>query len=296
MAPLWVTSELCQTDGMSLDAVSIAPVVAQAAAPPRARGAVILDVQARDGGTYLKRLRQSGCLKCVLPKVFRDDAEAVLVNTAGGVTGGDLIEVQATLGPDTQLQLTTQAAERIYRTHDGTTGQLRNHVSVGAGATLGWLPQETILFDRARLRRDLTIDLAPTARLLLCETLVFGRAAMGEQVHDLHLADRIVVRRDGVPVFRDAIAMHADAHAQLTSPAIADGARAVSTLVFAAPEAEAMLDPVRALLPASAGASLLSAGVLVLRALADDSLALRRFMIPVLERLSGQPLPAVWRL
>lgn len=264
--------------------------------PPRARGAVTLGVQARAGATQIKRLRQSGCLKCILPTVFRNDAEAVLVNTAGGVTGGDVIEVDVTLDPDTHLSISTQAAERIYRTVDGTTGTVRNHITVAEGARLAWLPQETILFDRARLSRSLQIDLAASAQLLLCETLVFGRAAMGEQVHDLHLEDRIHVTRDGVPLYRDGIRLHGDAHAQMARPALGAGAGAVATIVCVTPQAEALLPAVRALLPQSAGVSLLQADMLVLRALAVDSLALRRFIIPVLELLSGQSLPGVWRL
>jgi urease accessory protein len=235
-------------------------------------------------------------MKCILPQVFRPDAEAVLVNTAGGVTGGDRINVSAQAGEDTQLSITTQAAERIYRTTDGTIGHIQTQIDVDAGARLNWLPQETILFDRARLRRDLCINLAADARLLLCETLVFGRAAMGEHVQHLHLDDRIRVFRDDAPHYLDGIRFDGDVADQLGRGAVTDGAGALATLVFAAPEAESLLRDVRALLPASAGASLRSPNLLVLRALAGDSLDLRRFMIPVLEKLSGQPLPAVWRL
>lgn len=283
---------------MSLDTLLPLPdaPVTRVATPPRARGAVDLCVAERAGGTHIARLRQEGCLKCVLPTVFRNDAEAVLVNTSGGVTGGDKIDVRATLEDCTHLSITTQAAERIYRTLDGSTGEVRNHVTVGDQAQLAWLPQETILFDRARLKRNLTIDLAETSRLLLCETLVFGRAAMGEQVHELHLEDRICVTRNGAPLYRDGIRLNGDAAAQLARPAVGAGAGAVATVVCVSPDAQAVLGAVRDLLPPTAGASLLHEDVLVLRALAADSLALRRFMIPVLELLSGQSLPGVWRL
>jgi len=63
-----------------------------------------------------------------------------------------------------------------------------------------------------------------------------------------------------------------------------------------APEAEVLLPALRALLPASAGASMLAAGVLVLRLLAPDSFALRRTLIPALELLSYSTLPTSWRL
>lgn len=309
--------------------------------PQRARGAVDVAVSLREGSTRLARLRQSGCLKCILPHVFRPDAEAVLVNTSGGVTGGDEIGVTATLGAGTQMSITTQAAERIYRTLDGTTGRVRTQIKVGTGAHLGWLPQETILFDRARLSRNLDITLGPDASLLLCEMLVFGRAAMGEQVRSLHLEDRISITRVGaplsgishpevplaeavraegsrveaspvevqagdgsssnaplvgMPLYRDGIRLIGDAHTMMARPAIGGGAGALATLVLVAPQAAALLSQVRALLPPSAGASLRSPGVMVLRALARDSLDLRRITIPVLELLSGHSLPAVWRL
>jgi len=250
----------------------------------------------RDGATHLAGLRQSGCMKCILPQVFRPDAEAVLVNTAGGVTGGDVLSVRARVGADSHLSMTTQAAERIYRTADGTNGRISTQIEVAQGARLNWLPQETILFDQSRLRRDLEINLAADARLLLCETLVFGRAAMGEQVQDLFLDDRIRVTREGAPLYLDGIRFDGDVGAQLGRDAITGGAAALATLVFAAPEAETLLPQVRALLPETAGASLRSPELLVLRAVAGDSLDLRRYMIPVLEKLSGQSLPAVWRL
>ena len=284
---------------MSLDTLAPplgAPDMRVPSVVPRARGAVDLSMQSRDGGTHLAGLRQSGCMKCVLPQVFRADAEAVLVNTAGGVTGGDRISVAGRVGAKCHLSITTQAAERIYRTTDGTTGEVTTKMIVEEGARLNWLPQETILFDQARLRRSLGIELATDARLLMCETLVFGRVAMGEKIQELHLSDHIQITRNGAPLYLDGIRLQGAVATQLGTRAIADGAGALATLVFVAPEAAGLLPQIRNLLPATAGASLRSPDLLVLRALAGDSLDLRRFMIPVLELLSGQSLPAVWRL
>ncbi|MCL4151067.1 UNVERIFIED_CONTAM: hypothetical protein GTU68_064769, partial [Idotea baltica] len=170
-------------------------------------------------------------MKCILPRVFRSDAEAVLVNTAGGVTGGDRIGITARAGKNTQLSITTQAAERIYRTTDGSTGRIETQIDVDGGARLNWLPQETILFDHARLQRALCVNLAQGARLLLCETLVFGRAAMGEHVQHLHLDDRIRITRDGMPLYLDGIRMNGNVSEQLKCDAVAGGAGVVATLV-----------------------------------------------------------------
>ncbi|WP_299029330.1 urease accessory protein UreD [uncultured Sulfitobacter sp.] len=263
---------------------------------PRAQGAIDVSVHCRDGATRLSALRQSGCMKCVFPTIFRPDAEAVLVNTSGGVTGGDRISVSGAIGEDSTLTLTTQAAERIYRTTDGTTGGVQTRLCVAPGGRLNWLPQETIVFDRARLRRDLRIDLAKGATALLCETLVFGRAAMGETLQDVSLHDSIKITRCGLPLFLDAVRLNGAVAQHMDRAAIGNGAGVVATAVLVSPQAGLLLPKVRALLPATGGASLRNEDVLVVRALAEDSLALRRFMIPVLEHLAGQPLPAVWRL
>lgn len=269
---------------------------ASAPTPPRAVGDVSLTLALSAGKTRLRNLRQAGCLKCILPRVWHNRAEAVLVNTAGGVTGGDDLRIAVDLGADTHTSITTQACERIYRTNDGSQGRVTTSITVGAGARLDWVPQETILFDRAALDRRLTVSLAADARLLAAETLIFGRAAMGERVQALDLADRIAIDRDGVPLYRDGIVLHGDAQAALARPALGGGAGAVATVIYAAPDAEAMLGPVRALLPDTAGASLRAPGLLLVRALGADGLGLRQYLIRVLERLSGAALPLVWRL
>ncbi|QUJ77230.1 urease accessory protein UreD [Sulfitobacter albidus] len=265
-------------------------------AAPRAIGAVALALAPRGGATRVANLRQSGCLKCILPRVFGPQAEAVVVNTAGGVTGGDDLDLRITLAGGSDVRVTTQAAERIYRSADGTPGRIATRVEVGAGARLHWLPQETILFDRAALDRRLHISLAPDARLLAVETHVMGRAAMGEVVHDLALHDRIAVDRVGVPLVRDGVRLHGDADAVLAAAATGGGAGAIATLIYVAPDAAAQLPAIRAMLPETAGVSLRGEDTLLLRALAPDSLSLRRGMIPVLERLATHSLPSVWRL
>ena len=127
---------------------------------PRAVGGGRVAVCADRGVTRISDLRQSGSLKLVFPKTHRQDVEAVIVNTAGGVTGGDRIDIAADALAGSALTLTTQAAERAYRSQAGEVAQITTNLSVGPSARLNWLPQELILFDRASLRRRLTIDLA----------------------------------------------------------------------------------------------------------------------------------------
>ena len=169
-------------------------------------------------------------------------------------------------------------------------------MDVGDDARLNWMPQETILFDHAALRRRLQISLAPTASALMVEPLVFGRAAMGEVIRTVHLRDQVQITRAGHPVYHDGIRLDGDLTALLARPAIAAGAGALATVVLAAADALTDLTAVRALLPDTAGASLLAPDVLVARLLAPDSFALRQSLIPLLMHLNGGKLPLSWRL
>ncbi|MEL7100569.1 MAG: urease accessory protein UreD [Pseudomonadota bacterium] len=220
----------------------------------------------------------------------------MLVNTSGGITGGDRFDVAASAGPASALTLTTQAAERAYRAQPGPPGTVRTHLKVASGARLDWLPQETILFDGCALDRGLEVDLAPDARLLLVEPMVWGRAAMGER--DVHgrARERIHIRQNGDLVYADQWRMTGDLTAQLDRPAIGGGARAMASFVFAAPEAEAKLDHLRGLLPVSGGASLRSTGLIVGRLLAPSSYDLRKSLIPLVEFLHDGVIPTPWRL
>ncbi len=262
---------------------------------PRSIGELHLSVTARDGATGLDDLRQAGALKALFPTARGPWVTAVCVNTGGGIAGGDRFAIDARVGPGASLVMTTQAAERIYRAAAASPGRLDTRLEVGAGGALHWLPQETILFDGARLRRRLTVEMAPTARVLLVEPLVFGRHARGEILRSGAFSDRIRLRRDGRELFRDGCDMAGDLAAIMQRPGIGGGAGAMAFVVLAAPQVEGYLAPIRAMLPQSAGASMPQPGLLVIRALAEDGFALRAILIPVLERLSGAPLPPVWR-
>lgn len=246
--------------------------------------------------TRLNRLRQSGATKVIFPQTFRADMQGVVVNTSGGMTGGDCFEMSAHVRNAGQLTLTTQAAERIYRAQDEKPAHVHNRVTVAPAARLNWLPQETILFDASRLNRRLEIQMEGDSTALMVETLVFGRAAMGETVAQIDLQDRISITQDGAPIFRDAISLRGSAVEHLSRKAIAQEAGAVSSVVLIHARAASYLGALRSLLPPLGGASLLAENVLVARALARDSFDLRQALIPMLEHLCDTPLPAVWRL
>ena len=267
---------------------------ASAVAQPRAHGRLDLSTKARGVTSAIDRLRSNGSMKALFPR-RPGRVEAICINTSGGLTGGDHLQIHALAGAGSNLCLTTQAAERAYRAASGFA-RMETVLGVEAGAMLHWLPQELILFEGAALRRRLACDLAADARLLLVEPVVFGRAAMGETLRDVAFDDRIEITRTGAPLYHDALHLTGDVLALMKRRATAGGAGAMASVLYVAPDAEAQLAPVRAALPDTGGASLLRSDVLVLRVVAADSHELRRSLVPVLDRLSADKLPTSWRL
>ncbi|MEP6020834.1 MAG: urease accessory protein UreD [Paracoccaceae bacterium] len=260
----------------------------------RANGCVRLSVKPKGNKSGIETLYQAGALKAVFPRT--PDMTCVLVNTAGGITGGDQFSTQAHVRPNAKLTLTTQAAERAYRARPHETGTVRTTLCADENATLRWLPQETILFDRCNLNRCLTVKLTGQADALIVEPMIFGRAAMGENQIDGSVRDRIEIFQDDQPIYIDSWSMSGDLSAQMARPAIGGGATAMASLIWVSPKAETSLDTVRALLPQSAGASLRAPNMLCVRMQAKDGYNMRKTLLPVLDHLTQNSLPTCWRL
>jgi urease accessory protein len=265
----------------------------------RATGDLRVTFRRREAATVLDDLRQSGCLKARFPRAEPEAwTTAVTLNTSGGVAGGDRLEAAFVVAAGARATITAQAAERFYRARPGSApARVRTQITVADGAALEWLPQETLLFDRCAVDRLLSVELADDAWFLGVESLVFGRAAMGERVSQARLRDVIRVRRGGRLLLHDAIRLGGDVDALLGRRAVAGGACAVATLVHVAPDAEAALDDVReglSRVPGEAGASAWN-GMLLTRILAASGAALRVAVIAVLAVLrASRPLPRVW--
>lgn len=280
---------------MSLTITCLSPLSpAQAVPPPpRADGTLRLVAKRRKKESVIADLRQAGSLKALFPRVRGDALQAVFLNTAGGLTGGDVMRIDVAAGQGAHVVLSSQAAERAYRAHPGETAKMNVDLSVAAAGRIDWLPQETILFDAARLDRRLNVALVADATALLVEPVIFGRAAMGEVVHDLHFTDHWRVSRDGRLTFADSVRLTGDADALLARHAIAGGAGAMATVLLASPAAAGFADIE---LPAGAGASLIADDLLLIRLLARDGYTMRQNLIPLVEALSAAPIPRVWRL
>ena len=168
----------------------------------RARGRIALDVACVAGNTRRRRVHESGSLRVRFPGRPSGELEAVMVNTGGGMTGGDAFDIDVSVGENARLVVTSTAAEKIYRSL-GPPATVNVKIHVAAGGTLTWLPQETILFDRAALHRRIEVDLADDARLVLIEPLVFGRTGMGESVRSGELHDHWRVRQNGRLIYAE---------------------------------------------------------------------------------------------
>jgi urease accessory protein len=250
-------------------------------------------VAAEGGRTRRTRVHEAGSLRIRFPNAGAGALEGVIVNTGGGMTGGDRFGIDISVGEDARLVATTAAAEKIYRS-TGRDAALNVTVAVAKGARLCWLPQETILFDRARLSRRIDIDLAEGAALLMAEAVFFGRAAMGEATNLGHLADRWRVTRDGRLVYADSVRLDGAIAGKLARTAVTNGGIAIAT-VLVAPGGEAELSAVRALEPRFAGEVGISAwnGIAVARLCAKDGAALRHDLIEILSAL-GTTVPRSW--
>jgi urease accessory protein len=240
----------------------------------------------------LSRLYQSGCMKVLLPNTYGRTAEAVIINTSGGVTGGDRLSFSGQCSADAALCITSQAAERVYRTVVNPA-EISNTLTLGPRARLDWLPQETILFEGSQLKRQLDISLAESARLLALETIVLGRGAAGEVLQDVSLSDQWRVRRGGKLVFADGLRF-----CGLPGNSLATfGANtALGSLLYVAPDAEARLSEVRHLISGFNAAASAWNGLLSVRFIAADLFLLRQALIPFLIAFRGEGLPRVWHM
>jgi urease accessory protein len=260
----------------------------------RARGSVTFDVHQVEGVTRRRHLHESGSLRVRFPSPESEGLSAVFVNTAGGVAGGDRFDIEIAAGEGSRLAVTTAAAEKIYRAA-GPAAQLNIALKVAAGSHLAWLPQETILFDQARVERRIDIDLADSASLLLCEIVVFGRAAMGERMQSGEFVDRWRMRRGGRLVFAETVRLDGDIGEKLARPAIAKGGVAIGTALIV-PGDQALVERIREVTKSLSGEVGISAwnGFAMARFCAQDAARLRADMMAVLGRASGLALPRLW--
>jgi urease accessory protein len=265
----------------------------------RATGRIALSVVRAGARTRRERVYEDGSLRVRFPNAAPESLEAVIVNTGGGMTGGDRFTIELVVGDGANLVAGTAAAEKVYRS-TGPDAEMAVRLELGAGAHLAWLPQETIMFDKARLSRRIDIDLGPGASLLMAEAVVLGRTAMGEAVDNGLFADRWHVRREGRLVFADGVRFDGAISSNLTQAAVTAGGIAMATLLIA-PGGDEALSILRSACNSielykgsevEAGVSTWN-GVLIVRLCSKNSAALRYGLISFLAALR-QDIPRLW--
>lgn len=234
-------------------------------------------------------LREAGAAKLRLPRGSHD---AILINTSGGLAGGDTANFDITAEADCHLAITSQAAERVYRTL-GPPASVTTHLTVEAGASLFWMPQETILFEGAALQRNFTVNLAATAEFVGVEMLVLGRTERGEKLTQFHLDDCWRIARDGQLLHADNLKL---AGPVPTSAATLFGNTAFATIICVSTRAESLVQPLREIIGPLGGASAWN-GKLIARLVARDGFELKKRLIPALSLLAGsRGVPKVWTM
>ncbi len=267
-----------------------APAQDEIFAGNRAVGRIALTVAASGSGSRRARVHEAGSLRVRFPNgTSRGTLDAVIVNTAGGMTGGDRFDIDMTVGAGARLTVTTAAAEKIYRSL-GPNTQVGVKADVGPGGALAWLPQETILFDQVRLRRTIEVDLASDAGLVLAEAIVFGRSALGEAVLRGDLFDRWRVRIGGTLVFAETLRLDGAIAQRLAQRAVAGKNVAIAS-VLKLPGDDTGVAAVRAVdFAGEVGVSAWN-GLAVARLVAPDGATRRRGLMGVVTARGGGARP-----
>lgn len=262
----------------------------------RMEGSASFSTIYNDDHSTLEKLYQSGSLKLRFPLYPDKHFEAVQINTAGGATGGDKLFWKCELGEKTQATITTQAAEKIYRSLDGHPVEIDVSLELKTGATLFWLPQETIFFDQGALQRNITVKMEENAKLLMVESFVFGRKLMGETVNSGSLDDRWQIRLGNKLVHFEAFKIAGDIAQQFTRPAIFNGNQAIASVLYIADDYQSKEEAAREIIGQSGGVSAWN-GKLLARIIEKDSYFLKKRLVPLVNLLTkGAGVPKFWSI
>lgn len=283
------------TSALRSDAIDIR-AAADLPASVRVDARLELAVERVEKETRFSHRHESGAFRLRFPRAHGAPPEAVIVNIAGGLAGGDRVATDIRVGEGAAMALSSAAAERVYRSAGDAT-RLTSRLRLARGASLLWLPQETILHDRSAAERRFEIDLAEESRLVLAEMLYFGRRASGERFERGALRESWRVRHSGRLVLAEETRMAGDGCSPYAHPAALGQHVAMATMIFAQADAGEALEAIRARLGGDdtfeSGATDLGPLVLV-RLLSPDAARLRRIVLDLATFLAGcvgQPMP-----
>ena len=263
-----------------------------------------LVLKAGQNKTKLDQLYQEGAARIRLPKTYDDCLEAVMINTSGGLTGGDVMTWAIDAGQKSHGVVTTQACEKIYKS-TGDVARVTTKINLEAGARLDWLPQETILFEHANLSRTLDVTLQEDARFMAVEAVMLGREASGEKINETTFQDRWRIRRKGKLIHADDLRIAGDIPHQQDASSLLNTNAAFASFIYCGPEDQDVLEGIVTkhaddIKNRGIGISAMS-GKITARFLARDCYELRKILIPFLMKLrtslgAGVALPKVWTI
>ena len=247
----------------------------------------------------LRRCFQSGSAKLLLPKTYSPSSEAVLINTAGGLAEGDVFTFRLEASDQTDLTVTTQAAERVYGAGGSRCAQLNIDITITDGASLYWLPQETIIFDSGRLARSLLVQMDQSSSFLASEITVFGRKAMNETVRYGFLNDQWRIYSQDKLIHAEAIWLDGPIAEKLADCAAAADMSCLATILWVAEGVEQHVKSARAYFDTTPQVHAVVScwnGKLVIRCLADEAKEIKAALSGCLHLLRGFDVPRVWNI
>jgi urease accessory protein len=268
----------------------------------RASGVARIILNGSKNGTRIADIYQKFPTRVIFPKIGDGTMkEAVLINSAGGIAGGDRLEIEVIALNNASVAVTSQAAEKVYRALD-QPARVATKLKACATSKLAWLPQETIVFNQARIRRQTEIDVSSGAELMALEWMVLGRAAHGEEVVSGHISDNWRVKRDGRLIWADGFYVADEVFAQLHRKALLSNCKAVGTFIYFGSDLDARLQVLReiaASLECQCAATVVGA-LIVIRFAAITCSDLRRGLRRLLDQFSRElgpgpfGIPKMW--
>ncbi|MGY8680667.1 urease accessory protein UreD [Bradyrhizobium sp. UFLA05-153] len=264
----------------------------------RARGTASVVFNSAGSVTRIANLYDKFPTRIMFPRIAGDAAiEAVLVNAAGGIAGGDRFELDIIAVDDARVAMTSQAAEKIYRALN-EPARINTRLKARDSAKLAWLPQETIVFDGARICRQIEIDLHPGAELIALEWIVLGRAARGEEITRGYIRDSWLVRRGGRLIWADSFLVTDSTIRHLSRKALLSDRRAIGTLIYCAPHPDRRLELLREVAQSRQCdcAVTMVSGLIVVRFAARESSDLKIAMIRILQHFDRELGPGPFRV
>jgi len=264
----------------------------------RSHGAARLAFANRNNRNSIVERYASAPVRILTPSVQGGIPEAVLANTSGGIAGGDTSHIDILVAQNAQALVTGQAAEKIYRSID-MPASIRTVIKIEDGSTLEYLPQESILFDGAKLNRAVNISLGARSCLLLSEMFVLGRWAMNEDFTRGIFLDRWSIDVAGQPIWREGLRVEGGLSSLSSSLGFAN-ARALATIFYAGANAAEVLGLARDVIGPMGGATIVR-GMLVVRMLGNEAGMLKQQLSEIISIIRaaalGRPaeVPRVWR-